>query len=270
MTICIGAICCGSAGKAVVVAADRMVTMGGLTEFEHDVPKITPIGARMVTLVAGDALRGAELVRMVGSPPPDASVRDVAQALALNYAELRRRVAEATHLAPRGIGLAEFYQGGVQARLVPPIAAGLDQEIARLDLGIEVLVAGVDQDGGHVFNARNPGGLVDDLDRIGFHAVGSGALHAIQSLIGFGHAPSRSLNETVFRVFASKRRAEIAPGVGRATDLWVIEEDRVTELSQTAMRKLDALYAELEPVRAELDQKIEGFNIEEAGDGSAT
>jgi hypothetical protein len=183
--------------------------------------------------------------------------------LAQRYGDLRRAVAEATYLAPRGLSLAEFYQGGLQARLIPPLAAGLDQEVASFNLGIDVLVAGVDERGGHVLYARNPGGLVDDLDPIGFGAIGSGSLHAIQSLIGFGHSPDRSLNETVFRVFASKRRAEIAPGVGRATDLWVIQAGGVTRLGSGALNRLENLYAELEPSRAALDAKIRDFSIDE-------
>jgi hypothetical protein len=66
VTVCIGALCAsrdGRAGGAVVVASDRMVTLGGLTEFEHEVPKVTVVAARAVALIAGDALRGAQLAR---------------------------------------------------------------------------------------------------------------------------------------------------------------------------------------------------------------
>ena len=273
MTVCVGAICCdvkGAPGQAVVVASDRMVTMGGLTEFEHDVPKITALSDRIVTLVAGDALRGSELVRLVGGLPADAQVRPTAQLLALRYAELRRAVVEAFVLIPRGLSLAEFYQGGVQQRLIPPVAGSIDQEIARFDLGLEVLVAGVDSQGGHLLNARNPGGVVDDLDPIGFHAVGSGALHAVQSMIGFSHAPNRPLHETVFRAFASKRRAEIAPGVGHTTDLWVIQAAGVTKLSVSTLEALDALYTEYAlPAREELDRRIKDFDFTAPPNGSA-
>ena len=42
MTICLGALCedVGSGAQAAVIASDRMVTWGGLTEFEHGMPKI--------------------------------------------------------------------------------------------------------------------------------------------------------------------------------------------------------------------------------------
>jgi hypothetical protein len=47
VTIGLGALCAGTEGggaSAVVVASDRMVTMGGITEFEHEVPKVTQVG----------------------------------------------------------------------------------------------------------------------------------------------------------------------------------------------------------------------------------
>ena len=37
MTICIAALC--EKGEKIIIAADRMVTVGQIIEFEHDVPK---------------------------------------------------------------------------------------------------------------------------------------------------------------------------------------------------------------------------------------
>ena len=46
MTVCIGALC--SDATDVVVISDRMVTLGHLTEFEHELPKINNITDRVV------------------------------------------------------------------------------------------------------------------------------------------------------------------------------------------------------------------------------
>ena len=267
MTICVAATCCGGDGKAgtaVVVASDRMITMGGLTEFEHDVPKITQVGRRIVSLVAGDALRGSELVRLLGPVADASSVRAVAEQLAANYAQLRRNIVNAWYFVPRSLTVEAFYEGGVQQKLLGPIAAQIDQLVAAFDVGIDVLLAGVDDQGAHIFMSRNPGGLVDDFEHVGFAAAGSGAIHGLQSLIGFEHSPARSLNETVFRVFASKRRAEVAPGVGKVTDLWIIDSEGVTKLGSEALKRLDGLYEEYErPTRADLEDKVQNLNLEE-------
>src|SRR4051794_24783722 len=76
--------------------------------------------------------------------------------------------------------------------------------------------------GGHIYSVQNPGRpeLLNDI--IGYAANGSGTIHALQSMIGLGHSPEAEYHTTVFRVYASKRRAEVAPGVGADTDLAVI------------------------------------------------
>ena len=262
MTICMGAICSDlqhRSERAVVVASDRMVTMGGLQEFEHEVPKVNEIGDCVVALVAGDALKGNYLVRAVRATVTAAgNVRGVADSAADRYAELRHELVDASVFGPRGITLSEFYRG-LQPTMLAQLVGGLDQQVAALDPGLELLIAGVDDEGGHLFQIGNPGGRgsVVDFAPIGFGAIGSGALHAIQAMIVFGHAPARGLNDTIFRVFAAKRRAEVAPGVGHDTDLLVITDDGVTKLPPEALAILQSIYDDYNrPIQAELDKKV--------------
>src|SRR5918911_5238462 len=116
MTIGLGALCAGADGtdaSAVVVASDRMVTSGGITEFEHEVPKVTQIGDRIVALAAGDALRGGQLINELrrNIQPGAQPIQDVAATAAGQYTTLRRQQVESEILWPRGITLEQFYQG---------------------------------------------------------------------------------------------------------------------------------------------------------------
>ena len=118
MTVCISALCASTDGAAknIVVISDRMVTLGRLTEFEHEVPKISNLTDRTVALIAGDALRGSQLVKNVveaGVAPP--LVRDLAQLTAFKYAEMRDAQIEAEIFRPRGLTRLQFYQGGAPA-----------------------------------------------------------------------------------------------------------------------------------------------------------
>ena len=105
MAVCLGALCAGADGReasVVVVASDCMMTMGGITEFEHEVPKVTQIGERIVALAAADAVRGAQLINEVrrygqqGAQP----LRSVAATRAAPYAALRRPVGMSCRTAP--------------------------------------------------------------------------------------------------------------------------------------------------------------------------
>jgi 20S proteasome alpha/beta subunit len=249
MTVCMAAICRDDdkdPATAVVVASDRMVTMGSIIEFEHTTSKSTAVGARAVALIAGDALTGTHLVRELAAEVAAApmSVGQLAQALSARYVETRNRHAEADILVPRGLNWNEFY--GRHQNLVPQITMMLDQTLAGYNLNVELLVAGVDEGGGHISSLSNPGSRALDNDMIGYGAVGSGALHALQSMIGFRHATDCGLSETIFRVYASKRRAEVAPGVGNETDMSIIRSGGVTSVPPETIAVLATLYADFQ------------------------
>jgi hypothetical protein len=61
-------------------------------------------------------------------------------------------------------------------------------------------------------------------------------------MIGFRHSPTAGLRETVFRVYAAKRRAEVAPGVGLDTDVAIVSASGVRFLSVSTLEGLATLY----------------------------
>ncbi len=264
MTVCIGALCADADGqgtKAVVFASDRMVTLAGLTEFEHEVPKVMPVTDSIVALIAGDALRGSRLVRELRAriPANPAPVEQVVNVAAALYAQLRQQQIEGEVFAPRGITLQQFY-GGIQ--ILPQMMTAIDHHMATYNFGVDFLIGGVDDAAAHLFYLGNPGGPVSDFQTIGFTAIGSGAIHALQSMIGFAHTPARALKETVFAVYASKRRAEVAPGVGKDTDMVVIRPTGTTYIDGGALAQLEKVYQEYQrPISEELREDIARLTI---------
>src|SRR5512140_1703900 len=121
MTVCIGARCADRSGRpsaAAVVASDRMVPLGGLTEFEHGVSKIRQISERVLALTAGDALRGAQLAADIAArvPAGTVSVDLVGQQAVQAYVERRRQQIESNLFPPRGLTMESFYNV-LQSRL---------------------------------------------------------------------------------------------------------------------------------------------------------
>jgi len=269
MTVGVGALSADTDGRetrAVVVCSDRMVTWGN-TEFEHDIPKIIPITDRIAALMAGDAIRGSRIVRestnqvLAGSP----SVLSVVQAAAHQYSALRRDQLQTEFFAPRGIAMQQFYQG-LQNQMVGKLALDLDGVVARFNYGVELLIAGVDDAGAHLYFVGNPGHSNSDFEQIGFCAIGSGAIHAQQSMIGLGHTRERGLEETIFNVYASKRRAEAAPGVGHYTDIAVIRDSGITYLTHDQLARVGELYADMyRPITDTLRRRLVGMQLLESG-----
>jgi hypothetical protein len=267
MTICMGALCQDRRpGDTIVLASDRMVTWAGMTEFEHPVPKISTLCPTAHALIAGDALAGRAITdravaKLAGAMAPIAAA---AAAVAVSYSQERLDLAEAQILGPRGLSLPMYYQS--QQSILPQVTGALDNALATFNLGVEIIVAGVDSGGGHLHTVGNPGGSQQCHDPIGYVAIGSGAIHATQSMIGFCHSQVQPVGETVFRVLASKRRAELAPGVGRDTDLIVISADGPRLLTPATLEKVDDLCAKAAAeADATLQKKAAGLRLEYQG-----
>ncbi len=248
MTVCLAALC--EHGRTVVVAADRMVTFGGIIEFEHTVPKMAPATTHAMVMVAGDTLIGTTLAQNVstqiaGTTP---SIHAIATELGQQYQATRQHEMEIQLLVPRGLDFGSYYAG--HSAFNPQIVVGLDQYLSQFNLGVELLLGGVDGTGSHIYSITNPN-QVRCHDIIGHAAVGSGALHALQSFIGFRHDASATLEEAVFRAYASKRRSEAAPGVGRDTDLAIISDAGVRYLNDEDILQLGSMLSEHEAAMIE-------------------
>jgi len=77
--------------------------------------------------------------------------------------------------------LEDFY-GGAQKALDPNISLRLDREFEDTGLDLQILVAGVDQTGAHLYVISNSG-TSQCFDALGFCGIGSGYPHAMSTLI---------------------------------------------------------------------------------------
>jgi 20S proteasome alpha/beta subunit len=256
MTICIGAIC---EENKVVVVADRMLTNQNLSiEFEHEKSKIIELSNNCVAVVAGSAIGPKEILEPVVSEYKSVktpTIYQIVQKIAENYRRFRLEKAESYIFIPRGLTLQYFYanQNGLNEALV----RGLDTALERFDLQIEIMIVGVDNTGGHIYLITNPGN-VDCLDTIGWCSIGSGSPHADNSLIASGYHPNVPLKKALYLLYEAKKRAEVAPGVGkRFTDIVYIDNDGIHKLSEYDIKKLDEIFEEKESLIMSKSKEIE-------------
>lgn len=243
MTICIATIC--EKGQVIIVASDHMVTAGFLMlEFEHPGSKIELLTPACVGMTAGDALASTELfdicrakVNQLSAP----TIEIIANEIKEQFSCLRRRRAEERLLGPRGLTMRMFYVDGLMSKLHPEMAFGIDREITQSKFPIEVIIAGVDSSGAHIYGIDDPG-IANIYDKLGYHAVGSGCRHALYAIIDGNHSIKRGLNETVYLVYEAKRRAQLAPGVGSDTQMAIITSKGVHSLTKKDIGHLASIY----------------------------
>ena len=244
MTVCVGAICEG--GKAAVVAADEMVTFGPPMNLQTEPPvftKISKLTAESVLLFAGNVPDGEEI--LVGSRTKlggmgKLAISQVGEVVKAAYMELKRKRAEETILIPfLGANFSAFQTlaaGSAGSQILQQVLGMVTQHNLKTDL----LIAGFDDGGHHLFAVTHPGTLVP-MDMLGFTAIGSGGLHAAIRLSLGGQSKSSALADTVLTVYQAKQAAEVAPGVGKRTDMAILKDGKVCLAGAELFNILDGI-----------------------------
>lgn len=132
----------------------------------------------------------------------------------LAYQEVRKKHIIRNELESRGLDLNSYYEN--QQKLVPPIIQMIDEQFRTWNPEVDVIVAGKDNSGCHIYTVQNPGDTLCH-DSVGFVAIGSGAPHALYSLIESNYKKTMGRDEVEKLVKRAKHRSEVAPGVGTAT-----------------------------------------------------
>ena len=84
-----------------------------------------------------------------------------------------------------------------------------------------MLISGANNESHSIYTIVNPGTILDNSS-IGRGAIGSGAPHALYSLIEDGYEPSLGKDRVIELVSKAKKRSEVAPGVGQETTIVTI------------------------------------------------
>jgi 20S proteasome alpha/beta subunit len=215
MTTCIAALAAG--GAHCVLISDQMTTAHFPIGYEfetEEVQKIVDLADGAYAMISGDVVVAHMVIeetrRQLQSARP-ADTRALGEVVRKAYQAARQEIIVNTQLEPRGLDLASYY--GSQMTLLPPIVQIIDQQLVTFDLGVDIVVAGEDDQGWHIYTVQNPG-VCYCHDPVGYTAIGSGAPHAIYSLIEAGYRKSMSAEKVRQLVELAKMRSEVAPGVG--------------------------------------------------------
>lgn len=223
MTICIAAICTWGAQKMIVGASDRMLTAGDI-EFEPSQSKIfalTPTG-HVIALTAGDTAAQTEICTKTSQQLTKRTVTDIGEIADIyghQFAACRRRRSEQAILAPLGLDIESF--AARQREMLPQLVDRIATDLRDHKLEAETIITGVDASGGHIYVIRDPGEIARN-DGVGFAAIGLGEWHAASQFMFRRYTSQWTFPRASMLTYSAKKRAEVAPGVGRETDMFYI------------------------------------------------
>jgi 20S proteasome alpha/beta subunit len=259
MTVGIGAIC--EDGKTAVVAADKMVTFSSPMNLQTEPPtlkKIIELTDRVLLVFSGNTADGEEIIsatRPLLTDEIKSSVARIAEVVKDSYAKHKQKRAEELILKPLlGADFPQFQSLVAQS----PASQILQQVIGALmqhNLNTDVLVAGLDDTGAHIFAITHPGQL-QPLATTGFGAIGSGGLHAGVRMSLAQHTQSANLVETIYNVYEAKRASEVAPGVGKLTDIAVIRNGKIHFGGEELLASLEESHKEKPALSPEELEKL--------------
>jgi hypothetical protein len=257
MTVCAAAICTArwadGLDKSVLLGvSDRMITSGDI-EFEAFQTKIYPFGppAKALCLGAGDSNSIITLVTETARRIQNegiTEIKDVARLYADSFSWLRRRRAEQIYLAPLGLDINSFLSK--QKDMNPELVAVLTERLQSERLGVEVIVSGVDISGPHIYYIADPG-METCYDNVGFCAIGSGARQFETAFMTLGYSRFWSLSAALLLMYSAKKKAEVSPGVGRETDMFLAQEGGWGFIAEPWHQALEEYNKELDKTVAE-------------------
>jgi len=216
----------------------------------------------IVALVAGDSTLQSEILKRVDieikrrindDPKTWVSVKDVATVYCKKYRDLLREHAEAEILSPLGLDINTFLKR--QGKMRPELVEGIAEKLTKFEFDslLETIFIGTDNDGplggkgekltyAQIYATEKD--KLASLTTVGFAAIGIGKPHAESQFMFSGHSPQKPFSDTVLLTYAAKKRAEVAPGVGKTTDMVIIGPGLgvMTKVEDAHLEKLDKIY----------------------------
>ncbi|HEY1661592.1 MAG TPA: hypothetical protein VGI03_04175 [Verrucomicrobiae bacterium] len=267
VTVCIAAISKNivptDPGLMVIGATDRMLT-GGDIEFEPKLAnKIVHFSTAISGMFAGDFGLQTEIIRSVlpivqdrikAEPLTWWKVEDVAKLYSVFLKKVHLQRSENAILAPYGLDINTFIskQKDMHWELVKQLASKLAQFEAP---SVQAIFCGHDLTGAHIYVVDNSANVICH-DVVGFAAIGAGYWHADSQFMFAEHNPFKSFAETLLLTYSAKKHAEVAPGVGEDTDMFLIGPvlgSCVPNVGEHVLEKLEKTYQTNQKRKLQID-----------------
>jgi 20S proteasome alpha/beta subunit len=230
----------------MITSGDVEFELVGRSVAQRPILKALKISETIGIMTAGDAGFQADAVldlarRLNGNRHP--TVRQVAS-LYLDFVnESKQRAATNRILSPLGLNTDTFISR--QREMNDDFVQRITSEMLRIELGAETIFAGLDETGAHIYTVNEHG--FQCQDSIAFAAIGYGARHAESQFMLAKHSRNAPARETILLTYIAKKRSEIAPGVGRETDMfWISAREGFNWIHQANIEKLQSIYETLE------------------------
>lgn len=215
--------------SVVIMAADRMITAGGTREYELKLQtKGFQFGSHAQALISGSGEQLLEVLDRArrkldfgqGSP----RIEVIAQMVADEFESYRSARIERIVLSQYGLTFKSFH--AEQKSFAPEFLRQVLDELENWDNNLgSILIAGIDESGGQVYRINDPG-YAETCGQAGYATIGIGGEYAEAVFMGAQYSRQFAWVDALVLTYSAKKRAEVAAGVGKLTDLWWVTNER--------------------------------------------
>jgi hypothetical protein len=254
VTVCVGVVFKWNynqveSGAAVITVSDRQITAGDI-EYEPPQVKVCFLTPRLIILVAGSYPIHSEALlltqqTLLGNPELDPGV--IAETYASYIRKIKARLARQTYLSPLGLDKDSFFSK--QKEFSSEFLLKLTTQIQNFDAGeTEALLIGSDDRVTHLYMIDQNSHVTYHND-VGFAAIGIGAWHAKSQLMRAGYSNQWTYAPALALAYTAKTAAEVAPGVGKETDMYVVNRLGWMPVLPELKNKIVELHEEFDKIR---------------------
>lgn len=240
MTICIAAIGTSEEldknNEAIIFATDHMITLFEIGQFEHSIAKYRKINPTTIAMLSGEALLFEEILKDTSA----ISFDEIAEQIHKNMIEIRDERIKKVVFDKFQIDfdyLKEVLRNPEYNEFIDDIL----KFIKPFNLQTVLLLIGFENNNAQIIEI-NEEGKINTRD-INFDAIGTGASQAINTLLFQRHTKTNNLKTTLYNVFKAKRNSEVAAGVGKETDIFLLLNDgKIYKFNDEHIEKLNDIY----------------------------
>lgn len=240
MTICVSAISTDNGKEAIVFSTDHMVSVGDLGQFEKEIKKYKVLNKNnIVAMLSGQMLLFDRILEGTNDFHDFYKIREK---IIENMAKIRKEIIKKEVYDLYSIN-DDYIKTILPSPIQNPFIQRILETVSTFSLQTNILLIGFDNEGKAQISEIDEKGYADYRD-IHFHAIGSGSIQALNTLLFQKHCKSKDLKTTIYNVYKAKRNAEVVIGVGKETEVIILSGEGRRELKEEQMLKLEKIYEE--------------------------
>ena len=243
MTICISAVATERENEkekeTIIFSTDHMISVGNLGQFEKEIKKYKILNKNTIAMLSGNTLL---FDRILDGTDDFHDFYKIRNKILENFSKIRKEI-----IKREVYDLFNIDESYIKNILTAPIQNPFIQKIlettSEFSLQTNILLCGFDNVGKAQITEIDEKGHSDFRD-IHFHAIGSGSTQALNTMLFQKHSKNHDVKSTIYSVYKAKRNAEVANGVGKETEVMILNIDSLNSLSQDKIEILGKIYEE--------------------------